>query len=197
MAPPDDDHYARLSREGDARAFGELVRRHQRRIYSYLLRMVGNRDEAAELAQDAFLRAYRALPNYRPETPFGAWMLRLASNAAVDLLRRRRVVEFVALDFCSEPEAADGDPEIQCALAQRQRLLQRAMRALRPAQREILLLREYEDLSYGEIAALLNVPEGTVKSRVARARMALLECYDRIGENTPGLNPPNLPAQAR
>jgi RNA polymerase sigma-70 factor (ECF subfamily) len=196
MAPTDDYHYARLSRQGDARAFGELVRRHQKRIYNHLLRMVGNQDEAAELAQEVFLRAYRSMPTYRPETPFGAWALRLAANAAVDLLRRRKVVEFVALESCSEPEAADGDPEMQCAQAQQRRLLERAMQALRPAEREILLLREYEDLSYGEIAAVLEVPEGTVKSRVARARMALLECYGRIGESKTWVNPAKQPEQA-
>jgi len=195
MAPTDDYHYARLSRRGDARAFGELVRRHQKRIYNHLLRMVGNQDEAAELAQEVFLRAYRSMPTYRPETPFGAWVLRLAANAAVDLLRRRKVVEFVALDACSEPEDTDGDPEMLCAQAQLRRLLERAMQALRPAERELLLLREYEDLSYGEIAAVLEVPEGTVKSRVARARMALLECYGRIGESKTRVNPAKQPEQ--
>lgn len=172
-----DEALALRAREGDRHAFTGLVRSHQERVFRFLLRMLGTRDEAMDLTQDTFLKAWNALPGWRPEARFSTWLLQIARNAALDLLRRRQRIEFVPFDSAgSDEEAARAPPdpapppEEQLAGRQRIGLLERALGALPAEQREILLLRELEDMSYAEIAATLGINEGTVKSRLARAR---------------------------
>lgn len=165
------------ARAGDTAAFAALVRRHQDRVFGFILRMLDARDEAMELTQDVFVRAWQALPGWRPEARFSTWLLQIARNAAFDQLRRRRVVQFAPLD--DGLDVADGapGPEERYASRQRQTRLEHALLRIAAEHREILLLREVEDLSYGELAAVLGVAEGTVKSRLARARAALLEHF--------------------
>lgn len=165
-----DREYAELSRQGDHAAYSALVRRYQDRIYRFILRMVGSRDEALELAQDVLIKAFQALPGWRPEAEFRTWLFRIASNTATDALRRRKVVEFVALDEDYEVPGERAGPEAQLAAKHQLRALDAALNRLPPDHREILLLREVEDMSYNEIGAALGITEGTVKSRLARAR---------------------------
>jgi RNA polymerase sigma-70 factor (ECF subfamily) len=182
-----DEALAQRARAGDRQAFARLVRRHQERVFGFLLRMLGARDEAMDLTQDAFLKAWNALPGWKPEARFTTWLFQIARNTALDLLRRRQRIEFVPLD----DETADGEtrdaaplPEERLADRQRIELLERALDALPAEQREILLLRELENMSYAEIAATLDINEGTVKSRLARARVAALAHYrHHAGEN--------------
>ena len=174
-----DRECAELSRDGSHAAYATLVRRYQDRVYRFILRMVGSRDEALELTQDVLLKAFEALPGWRPDAEFRTWLFRIASNATVDALRRRRVVEFVALDEDYDVPGESADPEAQLAARQQLRALDVALKRLPPAHREILLLREVEDMSYSEIGAALGITEGTVKSRLARAREALIEHYRR------------------
>lgn len=172
----DDDEQLRRARCGDRTAYSVLVRRHQRAVHRHLLRMVGVPDDAMELTQEVFVRAWQALPQWEPSARFRTWLLRIASNAALDLLRRRRTVEFVPLDD-GVGEAADpaAGPERKAQAAQELRRLEAALARLTPEHREILLLREIEDLSYEELASVLALTVGTVKSRLARARAALIE----------------------
>lgn len=172
----DADRIAR-AKAGDRNAFSELVRSHQSAVYRYLLRMLGSRDDALDLAQDAFVRAWQALPQWQPEARFRTWLLRIAHNAALDALRRRRRVEFVALDDSLEPEAPAAGPERQAQVTQQVRQLETSLGRLPPEHRDILLLREVEALSYEEIGQVLSLSEGTVKSRLARARAALIEVH--------------------
>ena len=172
----DADRIAR-AKAGDRNAFSELVRSHQSAVYRYLLRMLGSRDDALDLAQDAFVRAWQALPQWQPEARFRTWLLRIAHNAALDALRRRRRVEFVALDDSLEPEASAAGPERQAQVTQQVRQLETSLGRLPPEHRDILLLREVEALSYEEIGQVLSLSEGTVKSRLARARAALIEVH--------------------
>lgn len=167
------------SRQGDRSAFGTLVRRYQDRVYRFVLRMVGSHDEALELTQEAFMRAWQALPDWRPEAQFRTWLFSIASNAATDSLRRRKVVQFVALEEDYDVPAEATDPAVQLQAKQNLRALQAALDRLPHDQREIVLLREVEDMSYGEISAALGISEGTVKSRLARAREALVGHYRR------------------
>lgn len=167
------------SQRGDRSAFSTLVRRHQDRIFRFILRMVGSRDEALELTQDAFLRAWQALPEWRPEAEFRTWLFSIASNTATDRLRRRKVVEFVPLDEDYDVPGEAADPASQLQAKQRLRALEAALGRLPDDQREIVLLREIEDMSYSEISAALGISEGTVKSRLARAREALVGHYRR------------------
>lgn len=177
QAGPSDRECAQRARAGDAGAFAELVRRHQDAAYRFVLRMVGTRDEALEIVQEAFVRAWQALPQWQPEAQFRTWLFRIASNAALDALRRRRVVAFEPLNETFEVAADEPDPERRLELKQRVAALEASLAKLSAEHREILLLREVESMSYEEIGAVLGLSEGTVKSRLARARAALIEAH--------------------
>ena len=165
------------ARAGDTAAFAALVRRHQDRVFGFILRMLDARDEAMELTQDVFVKAWQALPGWRPEARFSTWLLQIARNAALDQLRRRRLIQFAPLDDGMDVADTAPGPEARYASRQRQALLENALQQIAAEHREILLLREIEDLSYAELAAVLGIAEGTVKSRLARARAALLEHF--------------------
>jgi RNA polymerase sigma-70 factor (ECF subfamily) len=135
--------------------------------------MLGSHEEALELTQETFIKAWLALPQWQPQAQFRTWILRIASNAAMDVLRRRKIVEIVPLPEDFDAPAHGPGPDAQLQSQQRLRSLEAALTALPAEQREAILLREVEGLSYAEIGAVLNVQEGTVKSRLARAREAL------------------------
>lgn len=180
MTAPDDGELAARARQGDRRAFATLVRRHQDRVFRFLRRMLDSRDDALDLTQDTFMKAYEALPGWQPQAQFGTRLLQIARNAALDQLRRRRLVEFVPVDEALALADAGPTPEQRLATSWRLDLLERALGRLPAEHREVLLLREIEDLSYAEIAAVLDVAEGTVKSRIARARAALITAHHRL-----------------
>jgi RNA polymerase sigma-70 factor, ECF subfamily len=177
-----DVEWVRLAQKGDRAAFSALVRRHQDRIYRHLLHLTGSREEALELAQEVFIKAWEALPDWRPDAQFHTWIYRIASNAALDVLRRRKVVQFVVLQDDYDELSDSPGPEAQLQARQGLRALDAALARLAPEQREIILLREVEGLSYSELAAFLDIDEGTVKSRLARARAALAAIHDRTGK---------------
>ena len=171
----DDADLAR-ARTGDTAAFCALVRRHQDRVFGFILRMLDTREEAMELTQDVFLKAWQALPAWRPEARFSTWLLQIARNATIDHLRRR-TVPFAPLDDGIDlPDPAPGPEARYASLQQHERLLA-ALQRIAAEHREILLLREVEALSYGDIATILGIPEGTVKSRLTRARSAVLQHF--------------------
>jgi RNA polymerase sigma-70 factor (ECF subfamily) len=172
-----DVDWVRRAQAGDRTAFSQVVRQHQAGVFRHLYRMLGNRDDALELAQEVFVRAWQALPQWQPDAQFRTWLLRIASNAAVDELRRRRRVEFVPFDDSMDVPDRGAGPERQVAASQELRQLERSLAALSAEHRQILLLREVEHLSYEEIGRMLELNEGTVKSRLARARAALLEIH--------------------
>lgn len=154
-----------------------LVGRYQDRIFRFILRMVGSREEALELTQEVFIRAWQALPAWQPAAEFRTWLFRIASNAAMDTLRRRKIVEFVSLQEDYEAPGERPGPEAQLQATQRLRILEAGLTRLPVEQRQVVLLREIEGMSYSEISAALGVSEGTVKSRLARAREALIDFY--------------------
>lgn len=170
-----DDELAASARAGDRTAYSILVRRHQAALHRHLLRMVGSHDDALDLTQDAFVRAWQALPQWEPGAQFRTWLFRIASNAALDLLRRRRTVEFTPLDETVETADTGAGPERRAQGRQELRRLEAALARLTHEHREVLLLREIEEMSYEEIGRVLALTEGTVKSRLARARAALIE----------------------
>lgn len=143
--------------------------------------MTGNAEDAADLTQEAFLKAWRALDTFRFDAGFSTWLYRLASNVCLDFLRaeKRRAVLPLTLDaddgeeLTLEPSDPAPTPEEAALRAEEQARLTAAMEALEPEQRQILTLRVVNDLSYAEIADILGVREGTVKSRLSRAREAL------------------------
>jgi len=175
-----DEDWVRRAQAGDDRAFSELVQRHQDRLYRHLARMLGSCEDALELTQEAFVRAWQALPQWQPEAQFRTWLFRIANNAAVDSLRRRQLVEFVPIEDEIDVPGATADPARQAQAAQEVRLLEVALKKLAPEHREVLLLREVEQMSYEQIGEVLALTEGTVKSRLARARSALVEIRRRM-----------------
>lgn len=165
----------RAAAKGNTLAFEELVRLHEKKVYALALRMCGSSEDAADAAQEAFLSAWRGLPSFRGEAGFSTWLYRLASNAAIDQLRRnRRQREEDSLD-AGEMDAPDQSPGPQEAAegSELQRAVADGLASLSEDHRRILLLREYQQLSYDEIAQTLDMDLGTVKSRISRARRAL------------------------
>lgn len=179
----DDAGLAAHARNGDSRAFTELVSRHQDRVFRFVFRMVGSREEAMDITQETFMKAWQAMPRWRPDAQFGTWLLQIARNGALDVLRRGRIVAFEPLDDALPVADPAATPEQRVEARRRIESLDAALRALPVEHREVLLLREVEDLSYAEIAQALDVAEGTVKSRIARARAALLALF-APGERT-------------
>lgn len=176
------------ARSGDQSAFGALVEQNQNKIYGLCYRMTGNPEDAADLTQEAFLNAWRGLAGFGGKSSFSTWLYRLAANACIDFLRRekRRVELSMTLDDGDEERQADipdprSSPERELEKREAQRALREGLAALSPQHREVLLLRETEGLSYQEIAQALGLEEGTVKSRIARARMALRDLLVKSG----------------
>lgn len=161
------------AKAGDHAAYAGLVGRYQEKVHRFLWRMVGSRDEALDLTQDTFIKAWQALPQWQPQAAFRTWLYRIASNAAMDALRRRRMVEFTAFDDGIDMADPGAGPEATLHSKQRLQALDAALMRLPGDQRAVVLLREVESLGYEEIAATLEVNVGTVKSRLARARAAL------------------------
>lgn len=168
------------SRAGDTPAYGELVRRHERALNRHLFNLTGSREEARELAQDVFLKGWEALGESDPGGHVQAWLYRIASNLAFDLLRRRKVVRFVPIGDDYDVVSPDEGPDKRLQSKQAMAALQAALDRLPVDLKEVVLLREVEGLSYGEISAALGINDGTVKSRLARARAALAERYQRV-----------------
>ena len=177
-----EEQLIRRAQQGDNGAFEELLLLHQKKVYNLCLRMSANPDDALDLSQEAFLRAWRSLGQYQFEASFSTWLFRLTSNICIDFLRRKKRRQETSLtesyDDSNEgaelsvPDAQPG-PEQQAMTNETKIELARAMEQLSPEHREILQLRVIEDLQYEQIADILGVRVGTVKSRLARARLAL------------------------
>lgn len=162
------------AQRGDADAFRVLVERYQKQTYTLALRMVHQPDDAEDIAQKAFLSAWKALPRFRMDASFSTWLYRLTVNAAVDLLRRRERDP----GSCSTEDPAAvrlTDPSPTPEEQVQQKLIWQAVAALTENHRKILLLREIGGLDYREIGEALELTPGTVKSRLARARRELRE----------------------
>ena len=166
---------------GDQEAFEQLVRGNQNRVYSLAVRLVGHREEAADLAQEALPKAWQGLPSFQGESSFATWIYRLTTNVCIDYLRRKKrrqeVEPAVSLDDedsgWAEPADAGQDPQRKLEEAERSRALSRGLERLPEHQRQVLVMRELSGLSYQEIGAATGLDLGTVKSRIARARLAL------------------------
>lgn len=171
-----------LCQKGKPDAFDELVRRYQDRLYRFILRMVGSREEALELTQDTLLKAFQGLSQWRPEALFRTWLFQIASNTAIDSLRQRKRMKNISID--EQHDLADhcAGPERLLYISEQCQNLEQALDKLPHDFRQVLLLREFEDMSYGEIAETLNINVGTVKSRLARGRTMLLTLCRRDEE---------------
>ena len=166
-AEADEQGWVARARQGDRQAFGELVRRHRQGVVNVVYRMCGDSALAEDAAQEAFLRAWQNLSRYQPRYAFRSWLYRIALNLAIDTLRRERPTA----DLSDEPLASSEDsPETLLERKQQAEQVRQAVLDLPPASRVVLVLREYEALSYQEIAEALDIPMGTVMSRLNYAR---------------------------
>ena len=185
------------AKQGDQEAFSELVEANQNRIYTLALRMTGSPEDGADLAQEAFLRAWRSLPSFQGESNFSTWLYRLTSNLCIDFLRREKrrkaVTAAVPLDGEEDsPPAQVPDhrftPENELERRELRAAVDRGLAKLSDDHRQVLVLRELEGLSYVEIAGRLELEEGTVKSRIARARLALRNILLADGNFSPPIS---------
>jgi len=169
------------ARAGDQSAFEQLVLEHQNKVYSLAFRMVNDREEAADLAQEAFLKAWQGLPAFQGESSFATWIYRLTTNLCIDYIRRqKRRQEVQPVASLDDPDSGLGepadwkqDPQHHVERQELHRALARALQQLPDYQRQILVMRELSGLSYQEIGQALDLDLGTVKSRIARARKNL------------------------
>lgn len=178
------------AKQGDEESFAALVEQNQGRIYNLALRMTGNPDDALELSQEAFLNAWKGLGKFQGDSSFATWLYRLTSNVCIDFLRRekRRSALSMTISLDDEEEARQAElpderfsPHVEAERRERQETLRAGLSTLSAEHRRVLILRELEGLSYGEIAQVLGLEEGTVKSRIARARLALRNYLKKQG----------------
>jgi RNA polymerase sigma-70 factor (ECF subfamily) len=162
---------------GDLRAFEGLVERHRDVVFRVAARIVGP-DEAADVSQDAFLRAFHRLPTYKGEAPFRSWLLQITHNAAINAATRKRAQPLDPhAETTEDTDSSDSQrrPAESLERRERQERLQIKLSSLRPSYRSLVVLRDLEGLSYDEIAQLLEMPIGSVKGRLHRARGELID----------------------
>ena len=198
MAPPPDltnlpdADVAALAQRGREDAFRELVRRYERPVFSLIFRMVRDSATAEDLAQDAFIRVLNHIDKYRPEFKLSSWLFKIANNVAIDHLRRRQLdtvsvsgsphavtasdIEATSFEIASQAESALDEIEAR----ELGTAIERAIGKLRPEYRSCILLRHVEGRSYEEIAATLDLPLGTVKTYIHRARIQLRDLLEHL-----------------
>ena len=162
------------AQSGDRNAFSELVRNHAQGVLKVIYRMCGDVHIAEDAAQETFIQAWLHLSTSRPQTSLRNWLYRIAVNAATDLLRKDK---HILPNSVEDIQLTDGQPGPESLASQQERIavVQKAVLSLPEASRAVLVLREYEDLSYQEIASTLDIPIGTVMSRLNYARKLLKE----------------------
>jgi RNA polymerase sigma-70 factor (ECF subfamily) len=196
MAPPldlanlPDADVVALARKGREEAFRELIRRYERPVFSLIFRMVRDREAAEDLAQDTFIKVLNHVDRYRPEFKLSSWLFKIANNVAIDHLRKRQIetvsidgsphaataaeIEATAFDVIARQESALEELEAK----ELGSAIERAIAGLRPEYRACILLRHVEGRSYEEIAATLDLPLGTVKTYIHRARHQLRDALE-------------------
>lgn len=185
---PSDHELVRRYIDGDARAFDELVARFERRVYAVAFRMCGNPEDARDVSQEVFLNAMRALKRFREEAQLSTWFHRVTVNASLDHMRKRKRRSSTPIEDVAEQPSSDPGPEDAAAGAARAAEVHRALSRLSSEHRAVLVLHDLEDLDYAEAATALDIPVGTVKSRIHRARIEmakLLGHLRKMGETEP------------
>jgi len=181
--------------KGDMRAFRELVGRHQRKAHAVAYGVVRNADDAREVTQDAFMRVYKHLNDFEGQASFSTWLYRIVVNLSIDLIRRRSPAKVVEIDERMDldgaphellPYRGDRDPFVSLDRARIVDAVQKCLDQLPPYHRTIIVLREVEGLSYEEIAEAMDVPKGTVMSRLFHARRKMQRLlHELLGEEVP------------
>ena len=192
MPTPDEERrWVDASRRGDLDAFDKLVRTYERTVYNAALRLTGSPDDASDIAQDAFIRAWNNLKSFRGDAKFSTWIHRIVMNAFLDDRKKRRARPVRSLDSGSDneensealqvPDPGLG-PEALAEGEERRRVLEDAVRKLPEAQRVLMVMFHNQGLAYEEISEITGLPLGTVKSRLNRARLTLRDRLSRSAE---------------
>jgi RNA polymerase sigma-70 factor, ECF subfamily len=178
MTEPSDEELAKAVQQGDDSAFGPLVERYQGRVYGIAYRYTGNREEALDVAQTALFRAYEKIGAWKPTGPFGGWMMRLTTNAAIDECRRlqkRRQRTVSEQDLNGYEPVARENPEEDARHREIDSRIREALAGLSPAQSQVFMLRHYDGMSLQEIADAMGCSLGSVKVHLFRALRKLRE----------------------
>lgn len=178
-----DSHLVRLSRRGDREAFRELVERYHRKVLAVAMGMLHNREDALDVAQETFARAYQNLPRFKGDSAFYTWLYRIVVNLSIDFQRRERRAGRLSLDEEGEPGGegrgvqlvapSEGGPFARARSGELARRVREAIDELTPDHKAVILLREVEGLSYEEISQVMQCAKGTVMSRLHYARKKL------------------------
>lgn len=185
---PTDAHLVRQTLAGQPAQYRLIVERHQQAVFNAAYRLLGHREEAADMAQETFLRAYRALDSFQTDKPLAPWLCRIAINLSLNRLKRRRPtvslddeqlgLEEAAFDI---PDSA-AEPQAQMLRHEQQQTLRQAILALPPEQRAVIELRHFQEQSYEEIADSLGLSLANVKSRLFRGRKKLRQILEKRGD---------------
>ena len=178
MDLPHESELLAQAQRGNHQAYGVLVGQYQQSVFAVCYRLLGQRQDAEDAAQEAFVRAFRSLTGFDRQRPFGPWLRQIATNVCYDLLRQRRLEIVPLLEEQDWPDgrAANWRETEQWQIShERQQQIWQAIRALPPHYRVVVELRHFQELSYNEIANRLDLPLNTVKSHLLRARKLLLE----------------------
>lgn len=177
---PDDFQLVEAFRKGDEKAFEEIVRRYQRQVANIIYLTLGNREEVDDLSQEVFIRVYRSLGRFQFDASLYSWIYRIVVNLCIDEVRRKKIRKAVSLEFFTERRLEGEKRSKEHATAsddmlkeEKKRIIVDALQRLSPVHRTVIVLREYEDMSYEEIAKTLHISAQAVKSRIFRAREEL------------------------
>ncbi len=175
----EETEWALAAQNGDQWAFTNLIQRYERAVYNLCYRMLGNPNAAEDAAQEAFLRAYKAIHRYDPGRKFSTWVLSIASNYCIDQLRKKRLLtlSFDEMPYLDVSEKKPG-PEGQLLIGERQDEVRRLLGQLSDTDRAAIIMRYWYDFSYDEIGEILSLTNSAVKSRLHRARRTLAEAWD-------------------
>jgi RNA polymerase sigma-70 factor (ECF subfamily) len=172
--------------QGRTAAFGELVQRYQDRLFNTVYRLLDNAEDAQDVVQDAFIHAYQSLNSFKGDSLFFTWLYRIAVNTAISWKRKRRMVLRLQLEredgASMEPQdvSAGHQPGYALEQAEEERLVQEALNRVSPEHRTVLILKDMEGQKYEEMAEILDVPIGTIRSRLHRARLELREVLEQM-----------------
>jgi RNA polymerase sigma-70 factor (ECF subfamily) len=192
----DEHSWVSRAREGDTAAFEAIYNRYERRIYAFTYRLMGNAEDAYDLTQDTFVKAYMALPRTAPDLNLSAWLHRIASNACMDVLRRRKLISWLPWEtFDTNPAiepAADDDPVGDYDQVETSSEVQTVLNKLSPKHRMALVLKEYQGMSCDEIGDVMGASRSAVKSLLFRAREEFRQIYLAKFGHAPGFEPDSV-----